>query len=81
MTGNTSSGGSQEPPDENTPDQRLNRRQVAYSLSALIAALVVAAFGIAFAYQTSTTAIRITCMRRIQNLIPTSMSAMASPKT
>lgn len=51
MTVNSSSGGMQEPDDENMPDQRFTRRQVAYSLTALVAALVVAAFGFAFAYQ------------------------------
>lgn len=45
------SGATREPDVENMPDQRLTRRQVAFSLSALVAALVVVAFGIAFAYQ------------------------------
>ena len=45
------SGATREPDVENMPDQRFTRRQVAFSLSALVAALVVVAFGIAFAYQ------------------------------
>ena len=51
MTGNSSSGATQEPDDENMPDRRFTRRQAAYSLTALVAAVVVAAFGFAFAYQ------------------------------
>ena len=51
MTGSSSSGTTQELHDEIVPDQRFTRRQVAYSLSAFVAALVVVAFGIAFAYQ------------------------------
>ena len=51
MTGNSSSDAMQEPPDENTPNQRITRRQVAYSLTAFMAALAVAAFGFMFTYQ------------------------------
>ena len=51
MTGNSSSDAKEEPPDENSPNQRINRRQVAYSLAAFTAALVVAAFGFIFTYQ------------------------------
>ena len=51
MTGNSSSGPMEESHDENFPDQRNTRRQVAYSLMALTAALVVAVFGFVFAYQ------------------------------
>ena len=51
MTGSSSSGATREPDDENMPDQRFTRRQAAFSLSALVAALVVVAFGVAFAYQ------------------------------
>ena len=51
MTESSSSGATREPDVENMPDQRFTRRQAAYSLLALVAALVVVAFGIAFAYQ------------------------------
>lgn len=44
MTGNSSSGAMEGRHDENMPDQRFTRRQVVYSLSALIAAIVVAVF-------------------------------------
>ena len=51
MKGSSASGATQEPDDENMPDQRFTRGQAAYSLSALTAALVMAAFGTAFAYR------------------------------
>lgn len=51
MTGSSSSGAIQEPDDENMPVQRLTRRQVAYSLTALMAALAVAIIGFVFPYQ------------------------------
>ncbi len=44
MTENSSAVAMQEPHDENMPDQRFTRRKLAYSLLALMTALVVAVF-------------------------------------
>lgn len=51
MTGSSSSGATQESDDENMPGRRFTRRQAVYSLTALVAALIVTALGFVFAYQ------------------------------
>ena len=50
MTENSSSGATHEPQYEETSGQRTTRRQVAYSLTAVVAALAIAVFGFVFAY-------------------------------
>ena len=52
MAEKNSLGDSGKPYSEEVSVQRFNRRQLTYSLTALITALVVAAIGFTFAYQT-----------------------------
>lgn len=57
MTGNFSSGETHEPQEEKMSGQRNTRRRMAYSLTAVMAALVVAVLGLVFAYQSITESI------------------------